>query len=169
MDGRVKVIAIDTNVFIEAKNFYDGFDLCPAFWEWIIEAYASERVFSVERVGDELERGEDELSVWAAERGPGFFLRPTADILSALGTVSDRVIALGFEPVGIEGFLQAADYYLIAQALAGGHEVVTRESPSNSRKRIKIPNVCIALGVRYLNPFEMLRREGVRFVLGSPP
>ena len=28
---------IDLNVFIQAKNLHDGFDVCPAFWDWLIE------------------------------------------------------------------------------------------------------------------------------------
>jgi len=66
-------------------------------------------------------------------------------------------------------FLQIADYYLVAQALAGSHVVVTHEQPQNSVNRIKIPNVCIECGVKYINPFEMLRREQARFVLGRLP
>jgi hypothetical protein len=34
-------------------------------------------------------------------------------------------------------------------------------------KRIKIPNACLGMGVRYLTPFEMLRTERARFVLGA--
>ena len=32
-----------------------------------------------------------------------------------------------------------------------------------------MPNVCIGLGVKCLTPFEMLRRERVRFVLRALP
>jgi hypothetical protein len=32
-------------------------------------------------------------------------------------------------------------------------------------KKIKIPNVCIGLGIKCLTPLEMLRRERARFVL----
>ena len=63
-------------------------------------------------------------------------------------------------------FLQVADFYLIAHALADGHVVVTHEVPTNSVKRIKIPNVCIGLGIRFITPHEMLRRERARFVRG---
>jgi hypothetical protein len=44
--------------------------------------------------------------------------------------------------------------------------VVTHEVPANSSKRIKIPNACIGLNVRFMTPYEMLRRERARFVLG---
>ena len=62
-------------------------------------------------------------------------------------------------------FLQGADYYLVAQAHADGHTVVTHEIVSPSTRRIKIPNACLGLGVRCVNTFEMLRSEHARFVL----
>jgi len=43
--------------------------------------------------------------------------------------------------------------------------VVTREVVSASPKKINIPNACLALSVKYVNPYEMLRPAGARFVL----
>ena len=63
-------------------------------------------------------------------------------------------------------FLQVADYYLVAQARAGGHTVVTHEVPSASTRKIKIPDACIGLGIKCMTPYEMLRSERARFVLG---
>lgn len=63
-------------------------------------------------------------------------------------------------------FLQVADYYLVAHALAHGHTVVTHEIASPSPKKIKIPNACIGLGIKVMTPYEMLRHERARFVLG---
>ncbi|MGK2886686.1 MAG: DUF4411 family protein [Rhodococcus sp. (in: high G+C Gram-positive bacteria)] len=59
------------------------------------------------------------------------------------------------------------DAYLVAHAHAHGYVVVTHERVSNSLKNVKIPNACIAMGVKYLNPFEMLRAEKARFILGT--
>lgn len=81
-----------------------------------------------------------------------------------MGTAS-RVAGAGSETGGAT-FLQGADYYLVAQALAGGHTVVTHEIAGNSLKRIKIPDACLQLGVHCINPFTMLRTEGAEFVLG---
>lgn len=39
-------------------------------------------------------------------------------------------------------------------------------TPASSPKRIKIPNACLALTVRAITPYEMLRAEKARFVLG---
>ncbi len=53
-------------------------------------------------------------------------------------------------------FLQVADYYLVSQAHAGKHIVVTH---SASSRRIKIPDACIGLGIKCMTPLEVLRLE----------
>jgi hypothetical protein len=153
---------LDTNVFIEAKNLHYGFDFCPVFWDWLIAGNAAGRVYSIEKVAD---GGGDELADWADERGNGFFLNPDQAVLPALGTVSTWVTGAGYEPAAVHTFLQLADYYLVAHALAHGHAVVTHEVATPSTKKVKIPNACIGIGVKCMTPFEVLRREGARFVL----
>jgi len=157
---------LDANVFITAKDLYYGFDFCPAFWDWLANHNQSGRVFSVERVGDELTGGDDRLADWAAESGKAFFLPADAATLPALNTIAEWVNRHDqYTPAAKNTFLQVADYYLIAQALAGGHTVVTHEKPENSRHRVKIPNVCLGVDIPYVNTFDMLRRERARFVL----
>ncbi len=158
---------LDANVFIAAKNLHYGLDFCPAFWDWLIARNVVGEVFSIEKVGDEVRAIADELSEWAADRGEGFFLRPKVSDFPAIAGVSIWANGQTYEPAAISIFLQVADYYLVAQALAGRHTVVTHEIPSVSTRKIKIPNVCIGLGIRCMTPFEMLRRERARFVLGA--
>jgi hypothetical protein len=160
---------LDANVFIQAKNLHYGLDFCPAFWDWLIASNAAQRVFSIEKVGDEIDAVADQLSDWAAQRGPGFFIKPDPAMLPALSSVSAWATGGGYEAAAVNTFLQVADYYLVAHALAHGHTVVTHEIVSTSTKRIKIPDACISLGVRCVTPFEMLRHERARFVLGSQP
>jgi hypothetical protein len=160
---------LDANVFIQAKNLHYGLDFCPAFWEWLIVNNNTGKVFSIEKVGDEIAAGADELSNWAAARGDGFFLKPNATILPALSTVSAWVNGQNYEPAAINTFLQVADYFLVAHALAAGYIVVTHEVASPSTKRIKIPSVCIGLNVKSITPYEMLRIERARFILGPHP
>ncbi|MCO5062498.1 MAG: DUF4411 family protein [Kiritimatiellae bacterium] len=157
---------LDSDVFIQAKNLHYGLDFCPGFWDWLIQRNAANEVFSIEKVGDELAAGGDELSDWADQRGPGFFLKPDAALLPALGTVSTWVTGQRYDPAAVNTFLQVADYYLVAHALAHGYTVVTHEKAAPSTKIIKIPNPCIALGVKVMTPFEMLRHERAKFVLG---
>jgi len=157
---------LDANVFIAAKNLHYGLDFCPAFWDWLVEKNALGDVFSVDKVGDELHAIEDELSVWASDRGTMFFLPPDATIFPSLAAVSSWATNAQYEQAAVSTFLQVADYYLIAQAHAARHTVVTHEVPSASKRRIKIPDACIGLGIKFVTPFEMLRRERARFVLG---
>lgn len=158
---------LDANVFIQAKNLHYGFDFCPAFWEWLIVNNTAQKVFSIEKVGDEIEAGDDELAIWAAKRGPGFFLKPDSAILPALGSVSNWSTGQGYEPAAVNTFLQIADYYLVAYALTHKHTIVTHEIASPSAKKIKIPNACIGLGIKFMTPYEMLRHERARFILGQ--
>jgi hypothetical protein len=159
---------LDSNVFMQAKRLHYGFDFCPAFWDWLIESNTAAKVFSVEKVADEIDVGGDDLSDWASDRGPTFFLTPGAQVLPALQTVSTWVNGQGYGPSAVNGFLQVADFYLVAHALAVGYTVVTHEKPGGgSIKKVQIPDVCIGLGVKCVTPFEMLRAERARFVLPS--
>ncbi|HYK88581.1 MAG TPA: DUF4411 family protein [Acidobacteriota bacterium] len=160
---------LDANVFMQAKNLHYGLDFCPAFWDWLILTNAAKRVFSLEKVGDEIDAGADELAAWAAQRGAGFFLKPDPTMLPALGSVSKWATGQGYEPAAVSTFLLVADYYLVAHALAHGHTLVTHEVASTSTKKIKIPNACIGLGIKCMTPFEMLRHERARFILGPRP
>lgn len=158
---------LDANVFIQAKNLHYGLDFCPAFWQWLIDSNAIGRVFSIDKVADEIAVGADELTDWMRDNGNGLFLRTDHRTVSQFSQVSLWVTEQHYEPAAINTFLQVADFYLVAHALAGGHAVVTHEVPANSTKRIKIPNVCIGLGLRFMTPYEMLRREHARFILGN--
>jgi hypothetical protein len=158
---------LDTNIFIQAKNLHYGFDFCPAFWEWMIVQNGIGNVASIGKVGDELQAGGDDLSDWATARGAAFFLPPDDAVLPALTRVSIWATAQNYEAAAIATFLQVADYWLVAHAQAHGFTVVTHEVPSDSTRKIKIPNACIGLGLPCVSPYEMLRRERARFVLGS--
>jgi hypothetical protein len=157
---------IDSDVLIEAKRRYYAPDFCPAFWDWLVDANARRRVYSIEKVEEELLVGKDALATWARGRGPTFFLKPDATLLPALGKVSTWVRAQSYRPGAVAELLSKADYYLVAHALAHGHDVVTHEVAESRPDKVKIPEPCLALGVRCVSPFSMLRTEGARFILG---
>jgi len=111
---------LDADVFIRAKNLHYGLDFCPAFWDWLIENNASVRVFSVEKVGDEVQAVADELSEWAEARGADFFLRPHATAFPALAAVSAWATGQRYEPSAVSAFLQVADSYLSPRLMQQG-------------------------------------------------
>lgn len=158
---------LDANVFIQAKNLHYGLDFCPAFWNWLIAENAKGKVISIEKVADELFAGDDSLSEWARKRDKTFFVPPNNLILTSLKRVSEWVNAQNYETAAINTFLQEADYWLVAHALSDKNIIVTHEIPSESTRKIKIPNVCIGLNLQCVTPYEMLRRERARFILGE--
>ena len=123
---------LDANVFIQAKNLHYGLDFCPAFWDWLIQGNAAKEVFSIEKVGDEIQAVADELAVWATQRGDDFFLKPDAQLLPALSTVSTWAASQSYEPAAVNTFLLIADYYLV------GSRARTRTHGCYSRDRFDI-------------------------------
>lgn len=157
---------LDANVFIQGKNLHYGFDFCPAFWDWLAQPNQDEVAASIEKVADELLVVDDDLAEWVQERGDAFFLPPDTAVAGSLTRVSDWATGSGYDPGAITTFLQVADYWLVAHALAHDLAIVTHEVPADTVRKIKIPNACMALGLSCMTPYEMLRRERARFVLG---
>lgn len=157
---------LDANVFIQAKNLHYGFDFCPAFWDWLLDACDRQVVSSITQVKDELISGDDELSEWGSNEGAKLFQSVDASTVPEIQWVTTWANAANeYDPPAKSAFLQVADFYMVAYARAHDFTVVTHETASNSRKKIKIPNACLAAGVESINPYQMLRREKVKFVL----
>ncbi len=159
---------LDSNIFIQAKNLYYGMDFCPGFWDWLVKQNKENQLYSIEKVKDELQAIDDDLSKWTQQRDSQFFLKPDESVLSALVEISRSINEKDYETGAKKIFLQGADYYLIAQAKAREYTIVTHEKPSDSKKKIKIPNVCIGFGIKYMTIYEMLRMTKARLILQVP-
>lgn len=156
---------LDSNVFIEAKNRYYAFDLAPGFWEWLDVASDAGVIGSIDQVGHELTRGTDDLAKWVRGR-PKVFRSADELVVKKLTELSIWVTNAGYTSAAVSEFLSVADYYLIAHAAAHGYTVVTHEQPQiSAKKRVLIPNACIAMGVKYCDTFTMLRSGNVHFGL----
>lgn len=158
---------LDANVFIQAKNLHYGLDFCPAFWQWLINQHARGCVFSIDKVADEINAGQDKLTEWVKDHGYSLFCKTDTSISALFPKVSAWATRQKYEQGAIDTFLQTADFFLIAHALAREHIVVTHEKQENSPKKIKIPNVCIGLGLHWMTPYAMLREAKAKFILGS--
>ncbi len=72
MSGSKRYV-LDANVFIEAKNKYYGFNLCPGYWKALVAKHKNSRVVSIDRVLFELADEGDRLSDWAKDTAPDTF------------------------------------------------------------------------------------------------
>lgn len=158
---------LDANVFIQAKNFHYGMDFCPGFWRWLILAGESGLVFSIDKVFEELDAGNDELKAWAREH-KSLFVHSDAGLAAHLARTSTWVYQKGYSEPSISAFFGSADNYLIAHALSARHIVVTHEKAAPQGNKIKIPDLCSAFGLACCNPYQMLSREKARLILRQP-
>jgi len=157
---------LDTNVFIQAKNGPYGFDIVPAFWEWLDQQVAAGNIFSSTTVYGELTDGEDELADWVRERrDSGLFIEPDTIVQQHFRDIADHVQQTYPTPQSQE-FLSRADPWVISHAKAENATVVTHEiAVSTNSSKIKIPNVCNHFNVESTNPYLMLRDLNARFSL----
>ena len=160
---------LDANVFIQANRAHYGLDFAPAFWDWLDQGNTAGLLCSIDTILTELNGGKNDLSKWASGHKP-LFLAIDQATQASLTQLATWATAPGrpYSQAAVAEFLASADYRLVAYAHAHDHVVVTHEVPApDAVKRVKIPDACRALGVKWVNPFTMLRTESVRFVLGS--
>jgi len=155
---------LDANVFIEAKNRYYGFDIVPAFWEWLDRRQASLEIASITSIYDELAQGDDDLSDWVkARRDSGWWLDIAGqEVQESYGEIVAWVMShQGFTQAAKDEFLAGADPWLIAKARVLGVKIVTHEQLDlNAKRKVFIPVVCNHFDVDYLDTFELIRSFG---------
>ena len=164
MPDAVKYI-IDANIFIEAKNRYYAFNLCPGFWDSLLFHNSMGKLESIDRVRKELLEGKDDLSTWSKKAPDLFASTDSKSVLEDYGAIiqwtqnQER-----FNDAAKGEFASGVDAWVIAYAKAHNAIVVTQEvSAPKSRKDVKIPDVCTHFNVKCTDTFDMLQKLGVVF------
>ena len=155
---------LDTNVFIQSKNGPYSFDIFPAFWNFLDRQFIEDEICSSLLVYDELAKGNDELADWVQGRRK-YFLEPDEVVQEQLSHIGDYVNDhQQYSSSNRAAFLGCADPWVIALAKSSQLTVVTHEKlvPNNSKK-VKIPNICNAFKVPYIDLYQMLRILNARF------
>jgi len=130
----------------------------PTLWSRIEAMIEAGDIRCVDVVREELARREDDVHQWARAQA-GLFEPLGADIQSAVR----EVLASHPRLVGIGSGRSGADPFVIAFAAARDGVVVTEETPSGNLSKPKIPDVCDAMGVRWLNLIGFIREQGWTF------
>ncbi|MEW6357078.1 MAG: DUF4411 family protein [Planctomycetota bacterium] len=151
---------LDADVFIRAARDYYAFDLSTQFWEILLEHAGDGRVCSIDRVKKELDRGKDELAEWANNQFSDAFASTDRDeVVESYREIMQWVYAqTQFMDAAKADFADGADGWLVAYAIVDRRIVVTQEVLApDVRRKVPIPNVCQAFGVRSVDVFAMLR------------
>lgn len=171
--SEVTTFLLDASPLIQAKRTYYGFDFCPAFWDVLDRGHAEGRVFSIDRVRDELKgEGEaDDLAKWAFDddRADFFLDSRTAEVATTFGPMMQWVQAQDqFKESAKAEFARTtnADGWLVAAAKHHGMTVVTHEVANPEvKKRVPIPNLCDAFGVLHADVYDLIRELNGVFTL----
>lgn len=172
---------LDTDVLVASKRIHYHPDFCQLFWDWVDAGHGSGLFYSLDKVKDELEGGDDEdlLKQWAKRPHlKSFFLssKPyTANWQRLAQWASTR--SPSFTPGALAKFLdiKSADAWLIAYASGnpGWHVVTNEVSAPDSKKDVKLPDAAQALGVQTFPLGRILRlhaRNNFTFVAdGAAP
>ena len=85
------IYLLDANTLIEAKNRYYGMHICPGYWAWVLHTHGQGVLASIESVGDELKRGNDELALWAKQNKALFLAVSDEATQTAFTQVAEHV------------------------------------------------------------------------------
>lgn len=155
---------LDTNIFITPYRTYYAMDIVPSFWTALSDtAIKTGQLFIPDMVKNEIFREDDQLSSWLKNNLSCFketasssikvqsFFREIADWVEQNEHYKENAkkIFLDFD---------CADPWIIAHAKINGGKVVTLEtSDPNSKRRIKIPDVCIQFQVPYITLYSFMK------------
>lgn len=150
---------LDTSALVEPWRSRYPIDIFPTFWNTLDEWAKAGDVLAPDEVRIELEKVDDELLEWVAQRRY-IFRPPEEDVQLIVSKIlaHDRYKRLVDSKKG----RSIADPWVIAQAHVTGSKVVTEELPSLG-KSPKIPDVCEWLGVKYTNVLGLIREMKIQF------
>lgn len=163
-----KKYLLDANAFIEAKDRYYAFDICPGYWSSLIAQHDSKRLCSIDRIAEELNEQDDVVKQWIENEVPDTFFKKTEDqaVIDKFQEMVNWVYSQSrFTEAAKSEFASVADGWVIAYAAVNGLIVVTHEQYApEARRKVPMPNVCVEFEVAYVDTFAMLRELGEKFV-----
>lgn len=158
---------LDANVLIEASRTYYSVRIAPTYWAWLADQHLAGNIASVASVRKEIDDGKvGHLTTWAATLPPTFWIQPSQPSIQAMTVITAWTMhpARLYTSAARQAFLREADYFLIAEARAANHTVVTREQSSPAaKKRVLIPDACAGVNVACASPFSVYESLGLQF------
>ncbi len=160
MNTKANKYCLDANVLIQAWQKYYNPKFCPDYWQILNELGEQGKIFIPELVYEEIIRTEDELSAWL-KKSKISINRISEPITKLIREILEEYPLL----VDNTRARSLADPWVIAHAKHEESIVVTKEekvTALNSNK-IKIPNVCENMGIKWINDFQLVEELGITF------
>jgi hypothetical protein len=149
------------------NNYYSP-DFCKTYWDIINELGRKRLLFLPAMVQQEIASKDDKLAEWL--KGTHIPIREITE------EVTERLKELYAKDPKHRRLVDStrgrsvADPWVIAHAMQERAIVVTKEEriTNPASQKIKIPNVCDAMGVEWIDDFDLIRRFGINFECSSP-
>ncbi len=169
MSSTAHIYCLDANVLIQSWQKYYSPELCPDYWNILNKLGTDGRIFIPEEVKNEIvvtddkEKIEDDLSKWL-KRSSIPVHKPTEQVIKCWQTILQANPLHKHLVDNVKG-RSLADPWVISHALNIGATVVTKENfeTALNTKRIKIPNVCENMGIRWIDDFAFAKELGMKF------
>lgn len=163
MNTMANKYCLDANVLIQAWHKYYNPKFCPDYWKILIELGKSGKIFIPELVYEEIVRTEDDLSKWL--KGNKI---PINKISEPVTICLQKIYGANPTHKNLVDNTKArslADPWVIAHAMHENATIVTKEEKVTAlnSNRIKIPNVCDNMGIRWINDFQFIDELGIKF------
>lgn len=164
---------VDTNFWITCQNELYPQRHFPSFWREIERYLANGTILHHWAVAAELSKKDDEVFRWLnglAKQGDVTVIPRPKDTPDSYIEVCSwpenciRPTAGPYKAAAIKAFRETAnaDAWLCAEALESGHVLVTREGPQpQAIAKVKIPDVCVGMGIRCINFVEFFDAIGL--------
>lgn len=158
--------AIDSNILILCHRQVYPFEIAPGFWRQLIEKGDS-RIILLDKVKEEISKNEDQLSEWIKDNENAFIIKEVdnPDIIRCytkiITSVKENEI---YRETAKSEFASIADSWLCAYAMAYGDIIVSNEKlEPNSKKKVKIPNICQKFDIKYIGLLQFMKELDIRF------
>jgi hypothetical protein len=159
---------VDASAFIDLRWRYPK-DVFPGVWNRISDLAKERRLISPQEVRRELHGKADEVLQWAKMR-PSVFQRLDSNQQKIVREILQRFPNL----VDPSKLVRDADPFVVALAIVRKRQeqqsllpprewIVVTQEKSTTSGRPKIPNVCAAYNVLYIDILEMFRQEKWKF------
>jgi predicted nucleic acid-binding protein len=163
MNTKANKYCLDANVLIQAWQKYYNPKFCPDYWEVLIELGNHELIFIPEVVYEEITRTEDDLSKWLKASKI-----PVKKIIEPVTICLQNIYSNNPTHQNLVDNTKArslADPWVIAHALHENATVVTKEEKVTAlgSNKIKIPNVCDNMGIKWINDFQFIGELDIQF------
>lgn len=163
---------LDTNILVYPNRISHPMDIYPSYWDKMADILKLDDVISIDKVKEEIYAQDDSLTNWCKINIPKLFWDSSINSIPEYAEIQNWAQNKNYNERAIMEFASSknADPFLIAYALNKKRNddldvsIVTLEvSAPESKKSVKIPDVCIDFDIRYINNNDFFREIKASF------